>query len=84
MDIAQSAIMPDMVDEEDLEIWAYLKSKKNLIIQEGGFGRIELKFLEGRLGTKGYSVTHKARKKIKPNYRRNDMQYAAPSVNYEE
>jgi hypothetical protein len=63
MDIAQSTIMPDMVDEEDLEIWAYYKSKKSEIAQAGGYGRIEFRFHNPngdgmKLTTKGYYVTH--------------------------
>lgn len=87
MDTVQHAVMPEMVDEEDLEVWAYYKSKKHLIDQSGGFGRIEFKFQNDgygtRLGTKGYSVTDRARKKVKPS-RRQDMRYAAPSANYDK
>lgn len=85
--IANKISMPEMIDEEDLEIWAYYKAKKQLIAQSGGHGRIEFKFQDDgygiRLGTKGFSVTDKARKRAKPNNRRPDMRYAAPS-NYDK
>lgn len=83
--ITNKISMPEMIDEEDLEIWAYYKAKKLLIEQSGGFGRIEFKFQNNgfgtQLGTKGYSITDKARKKQKPN-RRPDMRYAAAPSNY--
>lgn len=61
MDIAQNAIMPEMSDKDDLEVWAYYKAKKLLIAQSGGVGKIEFRFHNPnssgmRLITKGYFV----------------------------